>query len=235
MSPLAGTTRDAIDTHVTYDDTLATLIDTAGIRRPGKIGVGVEKYSVLRTLKAIGRSEIVLLIVDATEPFTSQDGHIAGIILDQYRSAIVLVNKWDSIEKDTHTIEHYRKIYHGRLSFLDYAPLLFISARSGQRVDRVLPTALHVQSERHRRVPTAALNKIVRDAISHHAPPSHRGKRLRVFYTSQVATGPPLFLFHVNDRSLVHFSYMRYLENRIRAQFSFTGTPLRLSFRERSN
>lgn len=234
VSPLAGTTRDAIDTHLTYNDVAVTLIDTAGIRRRGKIASGVEKYSVLRALKAIGRAEVALLLIDATEPFTSQDAHIAGMILSQARSSMMLVNKWDAIEKDTHTIEHYRRMQQHKFSFLAYAPLLFISALSGQRVETVLPTALQVQSERHQHVPTAALNKLVRDALAHHAPPSRRGKPLRIFYTAQVETAPPLFLFHVNDRTLVHFSYIRYLENRIRAKFHFTGTPLRLIFRERS-
>lgn len=234
VSPLAGTTRDAIDTQLTYDDTAVTLIDTVGMRRRGKIGVGVEKYGVLRALKAIGRSEIALLLVDATDPFTAQDSHIAGMILSQARSAMVLVNKWDAIEKDTHTIDQYRNMHRHKLRFLDYAPLLFISVLNGQRVDQVLPTALQVHAERQHRVPTAELNKLVRDAIAQHAPPSRAGKRLRVFYAAQVANAPPMFLFHVNDRSLVHFSYTRYLENSIRKKFSFRGTPLRLSFRERN-
>ena len=232
VSPLAGTTRDAIDTRITYDHTPVTLIDTAGIRRRGKILAGVEKYSVLQALRAIGRSEVALLLIDATEPFTAQDGHIAGMLLDQGRSAIILVNKWDAVEKDTHTIENFRRMQRQRFRFLDYAPLLFISALSGQRLGQVLPTALRVEAERQYRVPTAELNKLVRDALTHHSPPSRGGKRLRILYAAQVATAPPLFLFHVNDRRLVHFSYSRYLENRIRAEFHFTGTPLRLSFRD---
>ena len=232
VSPLAGTTRDAVDTRITYDHTSVTLIDTAGIRRRGKILAGVEKYSVLQALRAIGRSEVALLLIDATEPFTAQDGHIAGMLLDQGRSAIILVNKWDAVEKDTHTIENFRRMQRQRFRFLDYAPLLFVSALSGQRLGQVLPTALRVEAERQYRVPTAELNKLVRDALTHHSPPSRGGKRLRILYAAQVATAPPLFLFHVNDRRLVHFSYSRYLENRIRSEFHFTGTPLRLSFRD---
>ncbi len=235
VSPLAGTTRDAIDTRLTYHGTDITLIDTAGIRRRGKIVPGVEKYSVLRALKAIDRAEVVLLLVDASEPFTAQDAHIAGMVLDKARSAIVVVNKWDVIPKDSYTMDMYRTMVREALQFLDYVPVLFVSALTGQRVNKTLPLALKVHAERHRRAPTAELNKVVRAALGQHAPPSRGGKRLRIFYATQVATAPPVILIHVNDRKLLHFSYTRFLENQIRARFEFTGTPLRLAFRERSD
>ena len=235
VSPLAGTTRDAIDTRLTYHGTDITLIDTAGIRRRGKIVPGVEKYSVLRALKAIDRAEVVLLLVDASEPFTAQDAHIAGMVLDKARSAIVVVNKWDVIPKDSYTMDMYRTMVREALQFLDYVPVLFVSALTGQRVNKTLPLALKVHAERHRRAPTAEINKVVRAALGQHAPPSRGGKRLRIFYATQVATAPPVILIHVNDRKLLHFSYTRFLENQIRARFEFTGTPLRLAFRERSD
>ena len=235
VSPVAGTTRDAIDTPLTYHGSDITLIDTAGIRRKGKIVPGVEKYSVLRALKAIDRAEVVLLLVDATEPFTAQDAHIAGIILDKARSVIVVVNKWDAVPKDTYTIDSYRAMVQDTLQFLDYVPVLFISALTGQRVNKIIPLALNVHEDRNRRAPTAELNKVIRSALGEHAPPSRGGKRLRIFYATQVATAPPVILLHINDRTLLHFSYTRFLENRIRARFEFSGTPLRLAFRERSD
>ena len=235
VSPQAGTTRDAIDTVLTDHGTDITLIDTAGIRRRGKIVPGVEKYSVLRALKAIDRAEVVMLLVDATEPFTAQDAHIAGIVLDKARSAIVVVNKWDAIPKNSYTMDTYRTMVRGALQFLDYVPVIFVSALTGQRVHKTLPLALKVYADRHRRVNTAELNKVVRAAIGQQAPPSQGGKRLRIFYAAQVATAPPVILLHVNDRTLLHFSYTRFLQNQIRARFEFTGTPLRLAFRERSD
>ncbi len=235
VSPLAGTTRDAIDTHLTYHGTNITLIDTAGIRRRGKIVPGVEKYSVLRALKAIDRAEVVLLLVDATEPFTAQDAHLAGMVLDKLRSAIVVVNKWDAIPKDGYTMDTYRTMVRETLQFMDYVPVLFVSALTGQRVTKALPLALKVHAERHRHAPTAELNRVIRSALGQHTPPSRGGKRLRIFYATQVATAPPVILLHINDRKLLHFSYTRFLENQIRASFEFTGTPLRLTFRERSD
>lgn len=233
VSPVPGTTRDAIDTRLTYDGHAITLIDTAGIRRRGRVVPGVEKYSVLRAIRALGRAEIALLVVDALEPFAAQDAHIGGEVIAQARSLVLVINKWDAVEKDAYTMDAYRAAAAQQLKFLDYAPLLFISARTGQRVDQVLPTALRVRAEREQRVPTGALNRLVRDALSDHAPPSRAGKRLKIYYAAQVAAGPPVFVFHVNDRTLVHFSYARYLENQIRARYGFLGTPLRLTFRER--
>ncbi len=234
VSPIAGTTRDAIDTTLTWEGTPVLLIDTAGIRRRGKIAPGVEKYSVLRAMKAIQRADVALLVIDATEGITDQDTHIAGFILDEMKSAAVVVNKWDAVEKDAYTInEHTEKIRY-ELNFMPYVPVLFVSALTGQRVHQILPTAARIQEERMRRVPTAELMDLVRDALEQHAPPSRTGRRLKIHFAQQVRVDPPTFLFHVNDRRLLHFSYERYLENRIRERYGFLGTPIRFSFRSKS-
>ena len=235
VSPIPGTTRDAIDTTLIYDGTPITLIDTAGIRRRGKIDPGVERYSVLRALRAIERADVALLLIDAVEGVEAQDAHIAGMVIDQLKSVVVLINKWDAVPKETGTLEAYGRQVRQTLQFLDFVPLLFISAKTGQRVDRVLPTALEVQAARQLRVPTAELNRLVREATLQHAPPSRSGRRLKFLYASQVRTDPPTFLFHVNDPTLVHFTYERYLENQLRERYGFPGTPLRLSFRERGD
>ncbi len=234
VSSIPGTTRDAIDTRLTYHGTSLILIDTAGIRRRGKIESGVERYSVLRALKAIERSDVVLLLIDATENVTAQDTHIAGMAIDKAKSVVVIVNKWDAIDKDAHTMPAFTEHIQQELNFMDYVPVLFISAKTGLRVSQVIPTALLVQEERLRRVPTGQLNRLLRQALHDHPPPTRKGKRLHIRYASQVRTDPPTFLFHVNDPKLVHFSYIRYLENCIRAEYQFTGTPLRLSFRRQS-
>jgi GTP-binding protein len=234
VSPIPGTTRDALDTPMTYDSVPVILIDTAGIRRRGHIEAGVEHWSVLRALKAIARADVALLVVDATEPFTAQDAHVAGFILDEMKSVVVVVNKWDAIEKDTYTIERYTEKLRAELHFLDYVPVLFVSAKTGQRCSQILPTALRVHEERLVRIPTSALNRIVREAVAWHAPKSKSGRQLKIMYAAQVRTAPPTFLFHVNDPELVHFSYQRYLENRLRQEYGFLGTPLRFSFRKKS-
>jgi GTP-binding protein len=234
VSPVPGTTRDAIDTRLEYDGLELTLIDTAGIRRRGHIDAGVEKFSVLRALKAIDRADVVLLVIDATEGATAQDAHIAGMALDKSKSIVLLVNKWDAVPKDGQTMVEFSTVVREQLKFMDYVPVLFISAKTGQRVDQVLPTALRVQEERLRRIPTSDLNRLVRQAADVHAPPSQSGRQLKITYAAQVRTDPPTFLFHVNDPNLVHFSYRRFLENRIRQAYGFLGTPLVLSFRRRS-
>ena len=234
VSPIPGTTRDAIDTKLTYHGTSLILIDTAGIRRRGKIESGVERYSVIRALKAIERADVALLLIDATENVTAQDTHIAGMAIDKAKSVVVIVNKWDAIDKDAHTMPAFTEHIRQELNFMDYVPVLFVSAKTGLRVSQVLPTALQVQEERLRRIPTGQLNRLLRHALHDHPPPTRKGKRLRIRYATQVRTDPPTFLFHVNDPKLVHFSYIRYLENCIRAEYQFTGTPLRLSFRRQS-
>ncbi|MGH2522168.1 MAG: ribosome biogenesis GTPase Der [Anaerolineales bacterium] len=234
VSPIPGTTRDALDTQLTYKGVPITLIDTAGIRRRGHIDLGVEKWSVLRALRAISRAEVALLVIDATEPFTAQDAHIAGFILDEVKSVVVVVNKWDAVEKDEHTLTEYTKRLRSALSFLDYVPVVFVSAKTGQRTGQILPTALRVHEERLTRVPTSQLNRIVREAVAENPPKPKGNRQLKISYASQVRTDPPTFLFHVNDPALVHFSYERYLENRLRREYGFLGTPLRLSFRRKS-
>jgi GTP-binding protein len=233
VSPIPGTTRDAIDTYMTYEGIPITLIDTAGIRRRGRIEPGVEKFSVLRSLQAIERADVSLLLVDATSGLTSQDAHIAGFILEAWKSAVVVVNKWDAIPKDTYTMEGYIRQVRQELNFMDYVPVLFISAKTGQRVNQVLSTALRVQEERLVRLPTSQLNQILQNAQERHAPTSHAGRQLKIFYATQVRSDPPTFLLYVNDPKLAHFSYLRYLENRLREAHSFLGTPVRLVLRPR--
>jgi len=228
VSPIAGTTRDAVDTLIEHDGRTITLIDTAGIRRRGKIERGVEKYSVLRSLRAIERSDVALLMIDASTSLSAQDSHIAGFILDEWKSAVILINKWDAVEKDAFTIEYYKEHIRRELNFLDYVPVLFISAKTGQRLDKVIPTALSVQAERLRKVETSTLNRILLNAQDIHAPSSKTGRILKIYYGTQVRSDPPTFMLFVNDPKLAHFTYLRFIENQIRKQFPFTGTPIRL-------
>ena len=228
VSPIAGTTRDAVDTHIEFGGIPVTLIDTAGIRKRGKIERGVEKYSVLRAFKAIERADVVLLMIDAAEGITAQDTHIAGYILEALKSCVVLVNKWDTIVKDTYTMDEYTRVVRQQLNFMDYVPLLFISAKTGQRVDQVLPLALRVQEERLARITTSMLNKVLREAQDEHPAPTHAGRQLKIYYGSQVRTDPPTFVLHVNDTKLAHFSYIRFLENRFREAYGFVGTPIKI-------
>ena len=232
VSERAGTTRDALDTRIRWYDLPVTLIDTAGIRRRGKITPGVEKYSVIRAMRAIERADVALLLIDAVQGLTEQDEHIAGYVVDASRSLVVVVNKWDAIERETYTMHEMEADIRARLNFISYAPLIFISALSGQRIHLALETAHRVWQARFLRIQTAALNQIIRDALQQHAPPTRGGRRLKIRYATQVTVNPPLFLFHINDRRLLHFSYARYLENRIRDVYDFAGTPLRFSFRE---
>jgi len=234
VSPIAGTTRDAIDTALTFEGQEITLIDTAGIRRRGKIDPGVEKYSVLRAIKALSRADIALLLIDAETGITAQDTHIAGMLTEENSGVIVLVNKWDAVVKDAFTIYDYEKELREALKFIPYAPILFISAKTGKRVDKILPKALEVEETRHQRIPTSALNKWMRDAITQHPPPSKGGKRVKFFYTTQVTVAPPTFVMFVNKPEWVHFSYQRFLENRLREAYPFEGSPMRLIFRARS-
>ncbi len=233
VSPIAGTTRDAVDTLMTFDQVPVTLIDTAGIRRRGKIEPGVEKYSVLRSLRAIERADVVLLVVDATSGVTLQDAHIAGFILDAWKSAVIVVNKWDAIQKDSNTMDEFTRTVRRDLNFMDYVPVLYISALTGQRVDQVLPLALRVQEERLVRLATSQLNQVVQRAQDEHPAPSHAGRQLRIYYGTQVRSDPPTFLLYANDPQLAHFTYIRFLENRLREAYPFLGTPVRFVIRPR--
>jgi GTPase len=233
VSPIAGTTRDSVDTHIVYNDLPVTLIDTAGIRKRGKVEVGVEKYSVIRSMRAIDRCEVALLVIDATSGITSQDTHIAGYILEAWKSTVVVVNKWDAIEKDSESINDFTRHVREELNFMAYVPVLFISAKTGQRVEQVLPEALRVQEERLARMTTSQLNKIMQNAQDKHAPSNASGRSLRIYYGTQVRSDPPTFMLYCNDPKLVHFSYLRYLENSIREEYPFSGTPIRLVFKAR--
>jgi GTP-binding protein len=233
VSDVPGTTRDAIDTRIEYEELELVLIDTAGIRRRGKIKPGVEKHSFLRTIKAVNRADVCLLLLDAGELVTTQDAHIASYILEEAKSVVVIVNKWDTVVKDTHTINEFSQTIRDSLKFLDYVPVLFISAKTGQRVNKVLPTALQVHAERLRRIPTSDVNRLLRDAVAAHPPKGTHRHRLKFFYATQAGVDPPTFVFFVNDSALVHFTYQRYLENRLREHYGFVGTPLRLIFRNR--
>lgn len=233
VSDVPGTTRDAIDMAIEYEGLSLVLIDTAGIRRRGKIEGGVEKYSFLRSLKAVSRSDVCLLLIDATDMVTAQDAHIAGYIVEEAKSVVVIVNKWDLVEKDTSTINEFTARIRNELKFLDYVPVLFISAKTGQRVQKVLSLALQVQEERLRRIATGELNRLLREAVTKSPPKGGQRQRLKFFYVTQAGVDPPTFVFFVNDRTLVHFSYERYLENVLRERYGFLGTPLRLVFRSR--
>ncbi len=231
VSDIPGTTRDVIDTEVHWEGKRFVFLDTAGIRRKGRIERGVEYYSVLRAMRAMERSDVVLLVIDATEGVTEQDAHIAGYALDRFRSIVIVVNKWDLVEKDAHTmVEYTRRIRHA-LNFIDFTPIVFISAKTGQRVSRIFPLVEHVYQERFVRLPTSKLNRIVQAALTEHTPPIKGTRQLRLYYVTQPAVDPPTFVFFVNDAELVHFSYQRYLENKIREQHPFDGTPLRLVFK----
>ena len=232
VSPIPGTTRDTIDTKVTWHGQEFTLIDTAGMRRRGKIEHGVEYVSVLRALKALKRADIALLLIDATEGVTAQDTHVAGYVLDSYKSVIVLINKWDAVEKDSYTMAEYEKQLQRELSFMPYAPKLFISALTGQRVHKVLELAQFVYEERHKRIPTAQLNHMMSELTARHAPPTQGKRKLRFRFATQAETNPPTFVFFVNHKKMVHFSYQRYIENHIREKYGFVGTPLRIRYRE---
>jgi GTP-binding protein len=235
VSDIPGTTRDSTDTYLTWEGQSLLLIDTAGIRRRGKIEQGLEKYSVLRSMKAIARADVVLLLIDAQDLVTAQDAHVAGYILEEKRSVVVLVNKWDLVDKDTHTMEAYTKEVRAALQFLDYVPVVFVSALTGQRVNKVLPLAYEVYQERQVRITTGELNRLMEEVVVRHPPPHKGNRRLKFFYATQASVEPPTFVFFVNEPELVHFSYQRYIENQIRRHYRFTGTPLKLVFRARDH
>lgn len=234
VSDIPGTTRDAIDTFFTFEDQEFVLIDTAGLRRKKKIEVGVERYSVLRTLRAVDRSDIVFLMLDAVEGVTEQDKKIAGYVHESGKGCAIIVNKWDLVEKETNTMRDLEQEIYSGLQFLSYAPIEFISALTGRRVNRLINLAVQIAEHRSMRIPTGRLNEIIQDAVAMHQPPSDKGVRLKIFYATQAQVNPPVFLLYVNHRELMHFSYLRYLENRLRTEYGFYGTPIILSVKERS-
>ena len=233
VSEKPGTTRDSVDSVIDWQGERVTLIDTAGIRRRGRVTRGIEQYSVIRAMRAIQRADVALLLLDATEGVTEQDAHIAGYVVQEGKGLVVVVNKWDLVEKDTHTMQYYTHDIREALKFVAHSPLVFVSASTGQRVKKTIDVALRVQEARLLRVPTGELNRIVSDAVAKHSPPSKRGKRMRIYYVTQVGVAPPHFVFFVNDPELVHFSYRRYLANQVREAFGFEGSSLAMSFRRR--
>ena len=235
VSDIAGTTRDAIDTGITYDKKEYVFIDTAGLRRKSKIKEELERYSIIRTVSAVERADIVVLVIDAIEGVTEQDAKIAGIAHDRGKGIIVAVNKWDAIEKDDKTIYEFTNNIKKILSFMPYAEYIFISAVSGQRLVKIFELVDMIVESRTLRIQTGVLNEIVTEATVLQQPPSDKGKRLKIFYTTQAAVKPPTFVIFVNSKELMHFSYQRYIENKIREAFSFRGTSLRFIIRERTD
>jgi GTP-binding protein len=238
VSHVPGTTRDAIDTTLEWGRTEIVLIDTAGIRRRGKVASGpaAEKYSTLRSLKAIARADVAVLVIDAVEGLTAQDAHVAGYVVEEGRGLVLAVNKWDLVEDKTdRTFDQYTEWIRNEVPFLEFAPIVSISAKTGQRVSKVLELAIDIWGERRKRVSTGELNRVLRAASDRLAPPLVRGRRPKIFYATQAGVAPPTFVFFANDAALVHFSYRRYLENRLREEFGFDGTPIRLIFRDRES
>ena len=228
----AGTTRDAIDTMVENQYGKFIFTDTAGLRKRGKVESGVERYSVLRSLAAVERSRVCVIMIDATVGFTEQDSKVAGYAHDQGKACIIAVNKWDAVEKDSYTMDKMRKQLEEDFSFMSYAPILFISAKTGQRLDKLFETIQYVDVQNGTRIPTGALNEMLARSTARVQPPSDKGKRPKIFYITQSSTRPPTFVAFVNQKALFHFSYQRYIENQIRENFGLTGTPMRLLIRE---
>lgn len=233
VSDIAGTTRDAIDTDIKYNGKEYVFIDTAGLRRKNKIKEEIERYSIIRAVTAVERADVCIIVIDATEGVTEQDAKIAGIAHERGKGIIIAVNKWDAIEKDDKTIYRHTEKIRQILSFMPYAEILFISAKSGQRLNKLFETIDVVIENNSMRVATGVLNEIVAEAVAMQQPPTDKGKRLRIYYVTQVAVKPPTFVIFVNDKELMHFSYTRYLENRIRDTFGFRGTALKFIIRER--
>lgn len=238
VSDVPGTTRDAIDSRLTFGRGEVVLIDTAGIRRRGKVATGsaAERYSTLRSLKAIARADVAILLIDAVDGLTAQDAHIAGYVVEEGRGLVVAVNKWDAVEEKTgRTFDQYVEWIHHEAPFLDFAPVVSLSAKTGQRVERVIELAVDVWGERRHRIATGELNRILAAAVDRREPPVTKGRRPKIFYSTQVSVAPPTFVLFARDAASVHFSYRRYIENQLRDTFGFLGTPIRLVFRERAS
>jgi GTP-binding protein len=237
VSDIPGTTRDAIDTRLPWGRTEIVLIDTAGIRRRGRVagGADADRFSTLRSFRAISRADVAVLLIDAVDGLTAQDMHIAGFVVDEGRGLVIAVNKWDAVEEKTGTtFDQYVEWIRHEAPFVDFAPIVSISAKTGQRVSRVLELAVDGWAERRRRIPTGELNRVIGDAVARQEPPPVKGRRAKIFYATQVGVAPPTFVFFAREAAAVHFSYRRYLENRLRETFGFLGTPIRLVFRERA-
>ena len=232
VSNVAGTTRDAIDSYFENEQGKYVFIDTAGMRKKSKVDDVIERYSVLRSLAAVERSRVCVIMIDATVGFTEQDSKVAGYAHDQGKACIIAVNKWDAVEKDSYTMDKMRKQLEEDFSFMSYAPILFISAKTGQRLDKLFETIQYVDVQNGTRIPTGALNEMLARSTARVQPPSDKGKRLKIFYITQSSTRPPTFVAFVNQKALFHFSYQRYIENQIRENFGLTGTPMRLLIRE---
>ena len=233
VSPIAGTTRDSIDSPFTWKDEAYTLIDTAGIRRKSKVSDDIERYSVIRAIASIERCDVCLIMIDAMEGVTEQDKKIAGVAHEAGKGIVIVVNKWDLLKKETNTMKEYEKTIHNELVFMAYAQTIFISVKDKQRVFQVMELAKRVSEKRAMRISTGQLNALIQDAMMMNQPPADKGKRLKIYYGTQVGVKPPLFSFQVNRRDLVHFSYSRYLENKIRDAFGFEGTSIKFVFREK--
>lgn len=233
VSPIAGTTRDAVDTYFEKDDQQYLLIDTAGIRRKSKVYERVEKFSVLRSMSAVSRADVVLIVIDATEGVTEQDTKVAGIAHDEGKACIFVVNKWDLIEKDNKTLGNYTNEIRDMFPFMNYAPILFVSAVTNQRMGKILDTVDKVAAEHSKRVSTSQLNDVIGEAVMLNQPPSDKGKRLKIYYGAQTGVKPPKITLYINSKDLTHFSYQRYLENKIRENFGFEGTSMQFEYKEK--
>jgi GTPase len=234
VSSMPGTTRDSVDTVVDWAGNVVTLIDTAGIRRRGRVEPGVEKHSVLRSSRAIDRADVALVVLDADEGFTAQDQHIAGSVIEAGKGIVFVVNKWDLVEKDSYTMDEFREQAARDFQFAPWAPMVFVSALTRQRTNLIIEMALHVHGERQKRITTGELNRLLREAVAKHPPPSRPSHWVKFYYATQIGVAPPRFVFFCNDPQHVHFSYQRYLENEIREHFAFAGTPIVLHFRGRA-
>lgn len=235
VSDIAGTTRDAIDTYFENKHGKYVFVDTAGIRRKNKVYDQLEKYSVLKAKGAIEKANVCLIMIDATEGVTEQDEKIAGLAHEAGKGVIIVINKWDLVEKETNTLEKYKKQVYDKLAYLSYAPIIFISAQTGQRVEKIFDMINEVDKQNAQRIPTGLLNDVLAEATTITQPPSDKGRRLKVYYMTQVSTRPPTFVIFVNSKELMHFSYVRYIENHLRKQFGFKGTPIHMIIRERKN
>nr|WP_038811443.1 ribosome biogenesis GTPase Der [Clostridioides difficile] len=231
VSPIAGTTRDAIDTYFEKNGQKFLLIDTAGLRRKSKIYETIEKYSVIRAMSAVDRADVVLIVIDALEGVTEQDTKVAGIAHDEGKGCIFVINKWDLIEKDNKTMSNYTKDIKEKFPFMMYAPIVFVSAKTNQRMNKILDTVEYVSNEHSKRISTSALNEVIGEAVMLNQPPSDKGRRLKIYYGTQTDIRPPKITLFINDKDLTHFSYQRYLENKIRENFGFEGTSIKFEYR----